>query len=82
MAKYKVIGEKLVKSVDGQEEVFYGPIELTNQVGIAKGKVFKWDPGTEVTNFQVSDEDAKKLVEEGKLEVIEAPESWVEKTPE
>ena len=82
MAKYKVIGVKREVEENGEKKVVYDVLELVSQAGLAKGRAFNWDPGSEVTELQVADDVAKKLVEEGKLEVIEAPASWTEKAPE
>jgi hypothetical protein len=76
MAKYNVIGAKREYEENGEKKVAYDPIELVSTVGMAKGKTFKWDPGSEVTEKQVADDIAKQLVEAGQLEVVEAPASW------
>lgn len=82
MAKYKVIGVKREVEENGEKKTVFDVLELVSQAGLAKGRAFNWDPGSEVTEKQVADDVAKKLVEEGKLEVIEAPASWAEKAPE
>lgn len=82
MAKYKVIGVKREVEENGEKKTVFDVLELVSTAGLAKGKAFNWDPGSEVTEKQVADDIAKKLVEEGKLEVIEAPASWTEKAPE
>lgn len=82
MAKYIVIGKKREVEENGEKKVVFDPIELVSQAGLAKGKTFKWDPQSEVTEFQVADDVAKQLVEAGELEVVEAPASWAEKKPE
>lgn len=82
MAKYKVIGIKRTVEANGETRDIFDPIELVSTVGMAKGKSFKWDSGSEVTEKQVADDIAKQLVEAGQLEVIEAPASWTEKAPE
>lgn len=78
MAKYKVIGIPHEVEEDGELHTVYMPIECVSMAGLAKGKSFKWDPGSEITEKQVSDEEAKKLAEAGHIEVLEAPASWVE----
>lgn len=70
MKTYKVIGEKLVKSVDGKEETFLGTVEVTS----AKGRKSTWDPGSQITDMQVTEEQAKQLIEAGQIEILEAPE--------
>lgn len=78
MAKYKVIGVKRIVEANGESRETFDPIKTVSTVGMAKGKEFSWDPGTEITEKQVSDEAAKALVEAGELEVIEAPASWAQ----
>lgn len=77
MAKYIVIGKKRENAKEGEPE--FDPIDLVSTVGLAKGKTFTWDPGSEVTEKQVTDEVAKQLVEAGELKVVEAPASWADK---
>lgn len=82
MAKYNVIGVKREIEENGEKKTVFDPVELISQAGMAKGKAFNWDPGSQVTELQVSDEQAKQLVESGVLEVVEPPASWAEKKPE
>lgn len=84
--KYKVIGVKRIETkdeieiVDGKKTVkevqteVYDPVEMVSQAGMAKGRAFNWDPGSEVTEKQVSDEQAKELIAAGQIELLEETE--------
>lgn len=67
---YKVIGKKREVEENGEKKIVYDAIAMVAQVGAVKGKEVKWDPGVEVTEKQVSDEQAAELIAAGELEKI------------
>lgn len=67
---YKVIGAKREVEENGEKKTVYDSIKMIAQVGAVKGKEVTWDPGTEVTEKQVSEEQANELIAAGQLEKI------------
>ena len=67
---YKVIGKKREVEENGEKKTVYDPLTMIAQAGASKGKEVTWDPGLEVTEKQVSSEQAAELMASGELEKI------------
>lgn len=61
MKTYKVIGVKIPKEQESDEQKF-GPIKDSNG--------YYWDPNSQVTDSQVADELAAQLMSESSLELL------------
>lgn len=61
--QYRVIGVKGETNEEGEVKML--PIQLTGTKG-----TFGWDPGSFVTDIQVTEEDVDALIADGKLELV------------